>query len=158
MHLAAAVTTKVFRAILGTSLLVGGALAQAGCHKDKPHEYGQQRPPVDQLDPRHRGVQSKDVVQASDKMAADLLADPNLNASREQWVVVVDRVENQTGDPRANLEPFLRRLRTALFQQGRGRVQLVENRAKLRELQSRELEGAGEREPGASGASHAPGP
>src|SRR3954452_10538012 len=161
MHLAAAVTTKVFRALLGTSLLVGGALAQAGCHKDKPHEYGQQRPPVDQLDPRDRGLQSKDVVQASDKMAADLLADPNLNASREQWVVVVDRVENQTGDPRANLEPFLRRLRTALFQQGRGRVQLVENREKLRELQSRELEsGAGEREPSGqgSGATHAPGP
>lgn len=47
-----------------------------GCHSDRPHEYGQQRPPVDRLDERDSGLQSKDVVSASDQMAMDLLALP----------------------------------------------------------------------------------
>ena len=29
--------------------------AGAGCYHDKPHEYGDQRPPVDELDSRDRG-------------------------------------------------------------------------------------------------------
>jgi hypothetical protein len=141
-----------------TSMLALAAFA--GC-SDKPHEYGRQRPPVDEIDSRDRGLQSKDVVSASDKMAMDLLSDPNLNASKTQWTIVVDRVDNQSSDPRANLDIFLRRLRTNLAQQGRGRVQLIENRAKLNELQSRELEpGAGERDTygQGSGARPAPGP
>ena len=36
------------------------SLAVVGCHHDKPHEYGQQRPPVDELDKRDKGLQSKD--------------------------------------------------------------------------------------------------
>src|SRR3954463_74662 len=141
------------------------SLGMAGCeHHDKPHGYGNARKPIDEIEDRGRGLQSKDVVQASDKMAMDLLADPNLNASQSQWTIVVDHVDNQTSDPHANLDIFLQRLRTQLFQQGRGRIQLIENRAKLRELQSRELEpGTGEREDtygqGAGNTSHrAPGP
>jgi len=133
--------------LLTTASLALAGLA-AGC-SDKPHEYGKQRPPVDEIDSRDRGLQSKDVVTASDKMAMDLLSDPNLNASKTQWTVVVDHVDNQSSDPRANLDIFLRRLRTNLAQQGRGRVQLIENRQKLNELQSRELDpgaGSGERD------------
>src|SRR2546421_1804365 len=77
-------------------LLLVGAAAIAGCHNDKPHQYGQERPPVGDLYEGDRGLQSKDVVAASDKMASDLLADPNLNASNEQYTIVVDRVDNQT--------------------------------------------------------------
>ncbi len=73
-------------------------------------------------------------------MAMDLLADPQLNASKTQYTIVVDGVENKTSDPRANLDIFIQRLQTELFQQGRGRVQLIENRDKLHELQSKELE------------------
>jgi hypothetical protein len=131
-----------------------------GCHHDKPHEYGRERPPVDELDSGGKGLQSKDVVDASDKMAMDLLADPQLNASKTQYTIVVDHVDNQTHDPRANLDIFIQRLRTELFQQGRGKVQLIENRDKLHELQSKELEG-NEREDTfgqGSGAKPAPGP
>lgn len=118
------------------------AVLGGGCHSDRPHEYGEQRPPVDALDSRDRGLQSKDVVAASDQMAMDLLAAPELNESRTQWVMVVDRVENQTQNSRFDLDIFLRRLRVNLAQHGKGRVQLIENRAKLRELQSRELDSA----------------
>jgi hypothetical protein len=123
-----------------------------GCSYDKPHEYGQERPPVDQLDPRDAGLQSKDVVGAADQMANDLLSNPDLNASHTQWTIVVDHVENKTINSRFDLDIFLQALQTRLAQHGHGRVQLIENRQKLRDLQSAELEG--EREdtpPGAPG-------
>src|ERR1700759_3135870 len=91
------------------------ALVAGGCHNDKPHEYGQQRPPVGELDSRDSGLQSKDVVQASDQMAMDLLADPKLNASKTQWLVVVDRVENKTVNSRFDMDIFLQRLQANLF-------------------------------------------
>lgn len=112
------------------------AAVLGGCRKD----YGTRRPDVAQLDPRDRGLQSKDVVQASDQMAMDLLSDPNLNASQTRWTMVVDRVENRTVNSRFDLDVFLQRLKSKLAQNGKGRVQLIENRAKLQELQSRELE------------------
>jgi hypothetical protein len=76
-------------------------------------------------------------------MAMDLLADPNLNASKTRWLVVVDRVENKTVNSRFDMDIFLERLKTNLARHGKGRVQLIENRDKLREMQSRELEAAG---------------
>jgi hypothetical protein len=54
---------------------------------------------------------------------------------------VVDHVENKTVSARQDLDIFIQRLKTNLARQGRGRVQLVENRDKLRDLQSKELEG-----------------
>ena len=77
--------------ITGALLLVGFAffvsLIFAVLAKDRPHEYGKQRPPVDQLDSRDRGLQSKDVVAASDQMAMDLLALPELRDSAHRWLI-----------------------------------------------------------------------
>ena len=108
----------------------------AGCART----YEDARPPVDSLDERDAGLQSKDVVQASDQMAMDLLALPELNVSNKRWLIVVDRVENRTVNSRFDLDVFLLRLKSNLAKHGKGRVQLIENREKLRELQSRELE------------------
>jgi hypothetical protein len=119
------------------------ATTAVGCYSDRPHEYGKQRPPVDQIDYRDRGLQSKDVVSSSDKMAMDLLSLPELNASRTQWTIVIDRVENLTASSRHDLDIFLERLRMNLAQQGKGRVKLIENLAKQRDIQSRELEPTG---------------
>src|SRR3954451_10750160 len=138
MNINRVVQSVVLCSYASTALFIGAA----GCHEDKPHEYGGERPSIGDLYEGDKGLQSKDVVEASDKMAAALLALPELNASKNQWLIVVDRVDNQTSDPRANLDIFLNRLKTSLFQKGRGRVQLIENMAKLHELQSRELEGA----------------
>ena len=129
-----------FTIVLAGLLSIGGLVAVGGCAHDKPHEYGQQRPPVDELDRRDVGLQSKDVVQASDQMAMDLLAHPALNASQTQWTIVVDHVENKTVNARHDLDIFLERLKTNLAKQSKGRVTLIENRDKLRDLQSRELE------------------
>jgi hypothetical protein len=112
----------------------------AGCAS---HDYGDQRPPVDSIDDRDRGLQSKDVVAASDQMAQDLLASPDLNHSQNRWTMVVDHVDNETQNHRFNLDIFLERLRVNLAKYGHDRVALIENKAKYHGLQSNELEGSG---------------
>lgn len=123
-----------------------GAALLAGCASDKPAGYGSDRPPVDQVDPRDRGLQSMDVLAASDKMAMELLSSPALNESRTQWTVVVDRVEDSTTDRNfsgTNYDIFLERLRTKIFQLGHGRIQLIENKARFHNLRNKELENGG---------------
>ena len=113
----------------------------AGCASDRPHDYGDQRPPVDSVVGNDRGLQSKDVVAASDQMAQDLLASPDLNHSQNRWTMVVDHVDNETNNHRFNLDIFLERLRVNLAKYGHDRVALIENKAKYHGLQSNELEG-----------------
>jgi hypothetical protein len=121
--------------------LAAGSIFAVGCDSDKPHDYGTNRPPPDAITPGDTGLQSKDVIAASDLMAQDLLALPDLNASNTRWTIVVTNVENQTSDPGNNLNIFIERLRVKLAELGRGRVQLIENKAKLHEIQNQELEG-----------------
>src|ERR1035437_5520719 len=90
------------------------SVAAIGCHSDRPHEYGEQRPPVTDLAEDDRGLQSKDVVDASDQLAQDLLADPKLNASTTQWTMVVTGMENTTTDPRFNYDIFTQRLKVSI--------------------------------------------
>ena len=89
-----------FRTIVRNTLPAGILLAAlaTGCAP----KYEDQRPPVDQLDRRDAGLQSKDVIQASDSLASDLLSLPQLNRSREQWTVVVDRVATLVSPPGPN--------------------------------------------------------
>ena len=118
---------------------VAAIMLLIGC-SEKPERYGRERPPVGDLYEGDRGLQSKDVVQASDQMAQDLLADHELNASHDRWLLVVDHIENRTTDNGFDMDIFLERLRVNLAKHGRGRVQLLENKNKLRDLQSRELD------------------
>lgn len=119
--------------------------AMIGCHSDKPHKYGKERPPLGEIDAGGRGLQSKDLIQATDQMTMELLALPELNHSRDQWTIVTGGTENQTLNVRQNYDIFIDRVKTNLSKQGRGRVALIENRDRYRDLQSRELE-TGERE------------
>src|SRR5207247_9392420 len=116
-----------FRTLMGglLALVAEGALAGGGGKGS-----GDQRPPMDQLDPRDRGLQSKDVLQASDQLAMDLLALPELNESRTQWTIVVDHVEDNTTSRLfvGNFDIFLQRLKSNLARQGRGRISLIANR------------------------------
>jgi hypothetical protein len=139
------------------ALLTLAAVMVIGCRDDRPGRYGRERPPLDALHPEDRGLQSRDVIAASDQMAMDLLALPELSVSDERWLIVVDHVENLTASRRHDLNIFLERLRVNLAKYGRGRVQLIENRDKLRDLQSRELE-QGYDDFGQTGGRRAPGP
>lgn len=130
-------------AVLSVALLAIVGTSSIAC---KSRTYEDQRPPVDQLDARDRGLQSKDVVDASQTAAMDLLALPELNADSRAWTVVFTGVRNQTSTAPQNLDIFTQRLRTIVGQQGRGRVRLIQNREQYREMQSRELEQSAERE------------
>jgi hypothetical protein len=128
-----------------------------GC-EDDPHHYGQARPPVDQVDSQGEGLQSKDLLQATDKMAMELLALPALNQGEAKWTIVTQAMENQTISQRQSLDIFVDRLKTQLYQHGGNRVTIVENRDRLRDLQNRELEGGVVDEYGQGGAHTAAGP
>jgi hypothetical protein len=135
-------------------LTVGLLIGLAGCYSDRPHDYGKERPPVDQLDERDKGLQSKDVISASEKMAMDLLAAPELNASHTRWTMVVDKMEDHTADHEfsRNFDIFLERLRVKLSQEGHDRVALIENKARFHDLRSRELESERDDAPAAANA------
>jgi len=125
--------------LIVTALICSAALA--GCTQ----KTGRVRPDPTELSDKGRGLQGKDVITASDKMATSLLSLPALNASQTQWTIVVDRVENLSQSQRQNFDLFLIRLRSTLVRQGQGRVQIIENLQKFRELKSRELEPTGDR-------------
>jgi len=127
-------------AVAGLACFLG---LTAGCeHSDKPHDYGQARPSVDDLDYRDAGLQSRDVNDAANKVAASLLATPELNASQKQWVVVLDTMEDHTRDHMfmTDFDIFLQALKARVAEQGRGRVTLVLNRDKLYHLREKELD------------------
>jgi hypothetical protein len=126
----------IVRTTLPAALLLGAFVTGCG------HSYEDDRPPVDQLDRRDSGLQSKDVLQASDQLAMDLLSLPELGSSREKWTIVVDKVEDLTRDNqfRGDYNIFLQRLQTNLSRQGRGRVALIENRDRFYNIRGRELE------------------
>lgn len=124
---------------LALGLLAASLLPMAGCG-GSGGDYRSQRPPLDELDPRDRGLQSKDVLLASD-LADDLLALPELNASPVQWRVVVMPVKDYTsGRQFVNYDTFIERLRIKVQEEGRGRVRISRNRDKLYETRERELD------------------
>jgi len=124
-------------------LAVAGMIAVGmGCHDDKPHPVGRERPPVSDLDSRDADLQSKDLITATDLMTQSLITLPALNESRAQWTIVTSNVENQTG-ARQNYDIFIDRLRTNLSKQAHGRITLIENKQRFHDLQSKELETGG---------------
>lgn len=133
-------------ATLGLALL-------AGCHDDKPHEYGEQRGSLYDVD-RGGGLQAKDVNEAADQMAADLLSDRNLNASNTSWTVVVYPAEDRTTDrmARVNYDIFLQALKDRLARQSNGRITLITNLARFRNIRAAEVEGGGPDPYGQGGA------
>ncbi len=110
-------------------------------------------------DPGPGGLSGHDVKASSDRLAADLLSLPALNADVHQWTIVVGKMTDETTDrgfdPNYNI--FLARLKTNLSQLSNGRVTLIQNKASFHNLRSQELEGAGERDDyGQTGGGNAP--
>jgi Peptidoglycan-synthase activator LpoB len=146
---------KSIKAAAMSAMMLGSLCVFAGgCARDRT--YADDRPPTDSLVEGNTGLQAKDVVSATDHMANDLLTLPELNQrERElenpvtgtitkepnpQWTIVITNVENHSTDPMMNYDTFSQRLRGNLARLGRGRVALIENRAKYKKLQDSELE------------------
>jgi len=112
----------------------------AGCYADRPHEYAHERPDVRDTSPDDKGLQSKDVLEASDKVCMYLLQLPEFNQPTRQKIVV-SNVENRTYNPNFNYDIFLQRLRANIGKYGRDRIMLIENKARVQHLRSDEIEG-----------------
>lgn len=118
---------------------LGLCLTAAGCHSDKPHDYGQQRPAITDLDSRDRGLQSKDVVDAADQVVMELLQMQEFNGPTRRTVVVTG-VENKSHLPYFNYDIFIAKLKTNIARQGHDRIMLIENKARIAQQRSSELE------------------
>lgn len=131
---------NLHKKLLLSGLLGIAGLGIVGCAHNRPADYADRRPPIDSTDPRDSGLQSKDVVASTDQLAMDLLSIPEVTRNPNRLTMVVSNVENRSADPRFNYDIFVERLRVKLSEHGRDRIALIENRDKLRDLQSRELD------------------
>jgi len=121
-------------------------MAAAGCSQDQPQGYADQRPDPGNLSDQDSGLQSKDVLEASDQMAQDLLTNPQFNQSRTQWTLAITGFDDETIDKSfaVNYDIFMERLRTELSEKGEGRITLIANKATFNRLRDQELEGNGD--------------
>jgi len=131
--------------VLSAAVLVGLGVSLTGLAGCSHEPQGPQRPSVDTLDPYDRGLQSLDINQAADQMAASLLSSRRLMESRTRWTMVVGSMEDHTTDRSAitDFDLFLQALRARIAQQGEGRVELIVNRDKFYRERSREREDVG---------------
>jgi Peptidoglycan-synthase activator LpoB len=115
----------------------------AGCGPDKPQDYADRRPDPGNLVTDDSGLQSKDVLAASDQMAQDLLTSPQLNQSVSQWTLALGHFEDLTTDKSfsTNYDIFIERLRSILSEKGQGRITLIENKENFHAIRNSELEG-----------------
>ncbi len=123
-------------AVLGLATL--GTLV--GCQTDKPEHYRNERPPVTDLEPGDRGLQSSEVVEASDLLVQKILSLPEVNHSPRRLTVVFTGLEDFTRRRHFNYDIFLERLKTNISEQGRDRIAIVSNKDKYFGIRNRELD------------------
>jgi len=123
------------------ALSLAAATALAGCASDhKPEGYNRERPDVTELNSRDRGLQSSEVVEASEKLATELLSLPEVTQSSRRLTVVFTHLDDLTHSRQFNYDIFLERLKTAMSYKGRDRIAFVTNRDKFYDTRNKELD------------------
>jgi hypothetical protein len=123
------------------ALSLAAATALAGCASDhKPEGYNRERPDVTDLNSRDRGLQSSEVVEASEKLATELLSLPQVTESPRKLTVVFTHLYDLTRSRQFNYDIFLERLKTAMSSHGRDRIAFVTNRDKFYDTRNKELD------------------
>ena len=113
----------------------------AGCSSDhKPEDYHYERPPVTDLDPSDHGLQSTEVVEASDLLVQKILSLPEVNSSPTRLTVVFTNLEDLTTTRQFNYDIFLERLKTNIAEQGRRQIAIVSNKETYHRTRSQELD------------------
>jgi hypothetical protein len=132
---------NALRKSIATLCLAGlTTLGLAGCSSDKPEEYHRERPSVDELNSRDRGLQSSEVVEASDLLVQKILSLPEVNRSPTRLTVVFTNLEDMTTTRQFNYDIFLERLKTNISEQGRDRIAIVSNRDNYYRTRNNELD------------------
>ena len=133
-------------AVIAINLL---GLGLAGCNSSdhKPDKYNKQRPSPTELNSRDRGLQSSDLIEATDMLAMKLLAHPVINRSPTKLTIVFTGLEDLTTTRQFNYDIFVERLKIKVAEAGSDRVAVISNKDKFYYLRNKELDAArGERD------------
>jgi len=123
------------------ALSLAAATALAGCASDhKPEGYHRARPDITEIDSRDRGLQSSEVVEASEMLANKLLSLPEVTSSPRRLTVVFTHLEDLTRSRQFNYDIFLERLKTEIGERGRDRIAIVTNRDTFYDTRNKELD------------------
>ena len=126
-------------AALGLAALTG--LGLAGCASDhRPEGYAYERPPVEDLDPSDSGLQSSEVVEASDLLVQKILSLPEVQGSPTRLTVVFTNLEDLTTSRQFNYDIFLERLKTNIAEHGRRSIAIVSKKDTYYRTRSQELD------------------
>jgi len=124
-------------------LSLAAIAALAGCSSDhKPQEYHHMRPDASEISTRDRGLQSAEVVDASETLANKILSLPEVNQSSRRLTIVFTHMEDLTHARQFNYDIFLERLKTEIAEKGRDRVAIVTNRDRFYQTRNAELDPA----------------
>lgn len=111
--------------------------ALTGCSNGP--SYDEMRPDPSSIVKGDTGLQSKDLIEMTDKMAPDLLKIPEIAANPTKVVVVVTGIDNRTASAAGqDMRIYTARLRSLLNQHARDRMAFVENRRTTQALQAAE--------------------
>ncbi|HTV47006.1 MAG TPA: hypothetical protein VMG59_01050 [Phycisphaerae bacterium] len=122
---------------VAATAIVSVLLTGVGCQEQPT--YSQARPDVSAYAPGDTGLQSRDLVDMTDKLSADLLTIPEISQNPNQIVVVMSSLQNQTSQPWQNDQIYLARMRALLNQYARDRITFVLPPNQLQQLQQQNL-------------------
>lgn len=117
---------------VGATLL----LVIAGCAS---HGYSYYRPGVSQFVPGDAGLQSRDLVDMTDRLAADLLKIPQIANNPNKIVIQVTSIRNETSTPWQNDQIYLARMRTLLAKYAGNQIAFTLPPQQLAQLQQETL-------------------
>ncbi len=133
----AVVARRALLALAGAMLAVAMPLLLGGCQKS----YSQLRPGVSQFVPADQGLQSRDLVDMTNRMAADMLQCQAIAQNPNKVIVVMGSVTNTTSQPWQNDAIYVARIRALLNQYAQDRMAFVESRQTTLQLQQKQLGG-----------------
>ena len=88
-------------------------------------------------------MQSRDLVDMTNRLAADLLKIPEIAQNPNKVIIVMTGIDNKTSQPWQNDQIYLARMRALLNEYARDRIAFVIQPRQLQQLQQQELGGAG---------------
>jgi PBP1b-binding outer membrane lipoprotein LpoB len=107
--------------------------------------YDQMRPDPSSVVAGDHGLQSKDLIEMSDKMAPSILKIPEIAQNPNQVVIVMTGIENHlSSSPGEDLTIYLARMKGLLNKNARDRLTFVEPRQTTERLQAQEGAGGGD--------------
>ncbi len=113
------------------------AAGMAGCS----HGYNHYRPSVSSFQPGDTGLQSRDLVDMTNRLSADLLKIPEIANNPNKVIVVMGTIHNQTSTPWQNDQIYLARMRALLNEYAHDRMAFVLPLANAAALQQKYLGG-----------------